>query len=147
MLQPFELRSIPDDRNRGRLFLLQLPCRTKYLVEVAQPVTIARLDGTALEAAVEPLTNIMRAYGLSEQAVHDLLTSNHAVPLAEELAIRLGLVFNAINTLRSGAKVATAVRRAEAMSVDEGVFWLKKLIAEDSPTDAHRRALLMILTE
>lgn len=147
MSHAFELRSIPDDRNRTRLFLLQLPLRTTHLPQVDTVVTIARLDGSAFQATAESLSRILVASGLSEQEVRELMTSGRTVPLAEDLAIRLGLIFNVVHALRSKDKIATALQRTETFSVDDSVFWFRKVVDGSPAAEVHRRALMMILTE
>lgn len=147
MTHAFEIRSIPDEKKRGRLFLIQLPLRTKYMAEVAEPVTVARLDGAALDVATEHLQPLLASADVSGDALAELLTSDRSLPIAEETAIRLGLVFNAVNALRSGAKIETAIQRAAEMPAEEAVFWLRKIVNDRSPTETHRRALVMILTE
>lgn len=117
------------------------------MAEVAEPVTVGRLEGDSLDAALPALHALLASAKLPEDSAHGLLNGERLVPLPEEAAIRVWLVFNVVNALRSGPKIETAMRRAAELSDDDVVFWLRKIISDDSSSESHRRALLIVLTD
>lgn len=144
----FELRFLPDDNNKPRLFLIQLPLRTRHMTSVDAPRTIAHLDGKALTAARPVLGTLLRTANVDEAQISQLFSRDHTLPVSEEVAMRLGLVFQAVNSLRSPDRVQAAIDRISHLDEDDLVYWLKKLTAADSEiVDKHRRALLTVLIE
>lgn len=148
MASAFELRSLPDERNNPRLFLIQLPLRTRHVSSVSVPQTIAFLDGTALDAARPVLGNLLRGANVNEAQVMEALSRDYTIPVDEEIAMRLGLVFHAISSLRSPDRVRTAIDRISRLDKDDLIFWINKLTTADPEmAEKHRRALLFVLTE
>ena len=62
MNTPFELRTLPDERGRARLFLIQLPRSVVRLPAVDEPRTVGRMSDGVLQGVYEVLDDIVRPY-------------------------------------------------------------------------------------
>jgi hypothetical protein len=144
MKTPFELRSLPADKSRGRLFLLQLPYKSERLPTVEVPTTVARIEGAAFKLAQPAIATALAAQGLGAERAAAFLMSDETLVIDETQALRLGLIFNLVNALRSGDKVQQIVEGIALMSEVETAFWLGKITSDTN--DNGRKALIVYLT-
>lgn len=145
MQTPFELRSLPSSRGKSRLFMIQLPVRTTHVESVDVPLTVAKLDGSALETAWPAILDMLADAGLPR---HELsVDDEHTFAIEEALAARLSLVFNAVDSLRSDAKIRGIAQSVSELDMDEVVFWLGKIVGDADNAETHRKALIMILAD
>ena len=119
MANAFELQSFPDGK-KIRYFLIQYPVSTKYLPPVDRPSTIAQIDG----APAETIRGVIR--NLLPDAPPALLQGEAAsIPIDEDQALRLGLVFLASDSLRATHRIQAIVDGALAMSDETAVSWMQ----------------------
>lgn len=152
MAASFELRSLPDERGKPRVFLVQLPLRTKHLDAVADIVTRGRLDGATLELAEDAIVAMLRDAGAtfdrpsSEPGVEPagVFDVDRTLPVGEADAIRLSLIFNAVNSLRSEDKVQAIIDGISAMPIEQATAWMSMISANE---ESGRKALIVYLAE
>lgn len=138
----FELRSLPSSRGKARLFLLQLPFPTQHIDKVDQPTTIGQLDGSALEDAREPLAELLpRQPGLPETQLGE---KDEVLRIEEELALRLALIFNSINRLRSQSKMRKIIKGVQTLPQQAAAYWVQEMARGQQ---AAQKALETLLIE
>lgn len=122
----FDLRSLPDDRSRPRLFLIQLPLRPKRsaLTAVDVPTTLASLEGAGLDFAKAALTLID---GIKNADA--FLGQDSNVRLEEDTGLRVALMCISLSTSRASEKLSTAAKRIMALEASEAQYWFAKLQA------------------
>ena len=145
---PFELRAIPDDRSRSRLFLLQWPRRTGRVRAVERPTTIGTLEGATLRAgwgaiAVILAKNTAWQGEFTEASIDGVDLASSVVPLDEPVAVRLALVFNTLPTLRAIEKVQQLSQGLQRLDDFDTAYWFDKITAD--PDGAATRALAVLL--
>lgn len=139
-MKTFELRSLPDGKKR-RLFFVQLPYRTNVVTPVPKPTTVAMLEGGALDMAAEPIDRLLNL----PEVEHGFLDREALIPIDEDAAIRLGLVFVGINSLRSPERVAKVIEGIQAMPLDRAAMWLAD-ITNDGPDGNMLKAFRVAMT-
>ena len=144
MSTTFELQSLPQDKAKGRLFLVQNPYRTDRIKAVTEPTTIARLEGTAMRLASQVLTGILGAKTLAPADVDGFLAKEGRLALDEAQALRLSLALSVVNTMRSDEKVQQILEGIEKMGPDEVSSWMRMVSDESSQNG--RLALQVFLT-
>lgn len=119
----FDLRSLPDEKARPRIFLMQLPFKTKArLNAVSVPTTLASLEGNALALAKPALGKIM-----GEGKLEEYLVSDSSFVVNEENGIRLLVMFLALSGARASEKVQQAVEAIMKMTQADAEYWIEKL--------------------
>lgn len=136
---------MPTSRGKSRLFVLQLPARTRHLDRVAVPTTLASLDGSSLDTAWPSLAALLTESGAVAH-VHVDLATDQTYSVGEEAAARVALIANATDSLRSDDKIQAVVESVRAMGIEDVAFWLQKIVSDTSNADAHRKALVMVAT-
>lgn len=126
-MNAFELRSLPDKKKR-RLFLIQLPYKTSVIAEVSQPTTLSMIDGAQLEAAsVLILELVADRLSSAPASGKDILDEPFQVAIDEETALRLGLLFASIGTLRSDERIQEIITGVQSLDAQEAGFWLNTI--------------------
>jgi hypothetical protein len=138
MSAAFELRSLPDHKKVDRWFLIQLPVRTRFHSMVDVPTTIARVDGATLEALAPFVAHLL---GRSESA-QGLMGVERTIPVAEESAVRLALVFSIVSARFSHDKFEALVALVNRLPVDEVGFWTKRVSTADEMAEIYRKSFL-----
>lgn len=161
---PFELRFLPDERNRPRLFLLQLPAPTTWVEGVDQPTTVAKLEGANLVTA-EPVLKTIVAAAVAQRMSHDngavhVLTGDEpgsglavlewagfptTIALAEPVAVHIGLLCHGVSSLRSKDRVDEALTAVAVMQPEEVHFW-SRVLASAPDADVRRKRFAAYLT-
>ena len=140
----FELQSFPLDKTKNRLFLVQNPYRTERTKTVAEPTTIAKLDGVAARLAAQVLNGLLSTKVLAAADVEGFLHKEGRVALDETQALRLSLAFSVVTSMRSDEKVQQIVEGIEKMGPDDVVSWMR-MVSDDSSQNG-RLALQVFLT-
>lgn len=130
---PFEIRSLPTKKSR-RLFLIQLPYKTSSMKEVSQPTTIAAIDGSPLDAASGLVLDLVgnKVDASPMEAPGHILDREFTVAIEEDVALRLGLLFASINTLRSDERIQEIIDGVQGLDADEAAFWLGRMAQDES---------------
>lgn len=139
--EAFELRSLPSKRGKARVFLLQLPFPTNHIAKTDEPTTIAELDGSALEDARHALSDLLPRQ--TDVPGQQLGEQDTAVRLDEGTALRLALIFNSINRLRSEEKMRKIIQGVQSLPTDAAAYWVQEMGRD---RQAAQKALKTLLT-
>lgn len=135
-LPHYELRA---KRERGAdmsLEIWQMPASATP--HVKQPVYVAGLRGRNLSLVEHRLLRRLKAVRIS---LHDLPAIDALrVPIDEELAINLGLLFRALAPMRNREHMAAVAAGIEAMTKEEAGYWLGMAMHRKYP----RRVLMAL---
>lgn len=133
----FDLRSLPDDKNRPRLYLMQMPFKPRgiRLTPVEMPVTMGALDGPMIDRVRPALEALMGA-----AKVNDYLGNDRSFAVSEDVGLRLLVLFTALSGARASERLQTAVESIMRLSVDDASYWVEKLrnLATLAPEKAER---------
>lgn len=127
MSHPFELRLLPTERGRQRLYLVQLPYATNVMPAVDKPTTVANVEGKSLSPVIEHLAQIFASVADAPDPV-DLDAGAHSFP-ASEAEVDLFLLVQKVLAGR-GADPKKVVPSLLTKDADEVAFWRKKLEAD-----------------
>lgn len=147
-MTPFEIRSIPAERGRRRLYLVQLPLRTRLIAGVDAPVTIAQIDGATLDAAEGAVAALLELPGegvefLGGASGETPFSSPATYQVEEDLALSLALIFNGVNSLRSEEKIREIVDGVSRMPAEQAKTWVA-MLADNA--EGARKALAVYLS-
>ncbi len=124
----FELRSLPEGRAKQRVFLLQLPHRAEFAKVVEVPTTVGRLDGTSLAATRPSIAAILQNNnGHGVNVADDAFTEDRVYPVGEDAGMRLHLLFEAAQIMRSPEKMQQVGAAIAAMEPYDVTYWHKKI--------------------
>lgn len=130
----FQLEVFPRHGRQYGLALIEAvsPTRTPRLEPELRP--IVRIWGSPMQAVFDRIADAVKRSG---GRASDVRVERRApLPLDEETAVRLGLLFIAIKPLRKSARIE-AIRDATAtMATEEAYYWYSKC----SSVSAGRRA-------
>lgn len=136
VLPRYELRA---KRQRGTdmaLEIWQLPAAATP--HIKQPVYVAGLHGRNLALVEHRLLRRLKALGIN---LHDLPAIDALrVPVDEELAINLGLLFRTLAPMRNREYMAAVATGIEAMAREEAGYWLGMAMHRKYP----RRVLMAL---
>jgi hypothetical protein len=121
----FDLRSIPDDKNRPRVFLIQLPLKPKEarIPPVDMPVSMAYIEGTELKAVRPALEKILGGVDKTDE----FLASDVAVKVKETDGVRLLVLFLTLSGAKNPDKLAQSAVAVMGMELGDAEFWAGKL--------------------
>jgi hypothetical protein len=125
-MQPFAFLSLPAGKKQ-RLYLIQLPFKTNHAVAVQVPTTVATLEAAALEAAADIVTPLLGKGTEGPAAAKAILEKGGMVPVSEEEALRIGLIFAGIEGMRSNERVAQIIEAVKALEASKVSFWMNEL--------------------
>lgn len=133
----FDLRSLPDEKTKPRLYLLQLPYRAKTIridsVEV--PVTLAAIEGDLIDL-LRPMLEKVLGPGKSEE----FLRTDRSFVVKEDLGLQLLVGMLTLAGSRKSERLAKAIPAILRLDTADAEYWYPKLRAanELSPDKAER---------
>lgn len=135
-LPHYELRAKRERGSDMSLAIWQLP--TGATPHIKQPTYIAGLHGRNLSLVEHRLLRRLKALriNLNDIPAIDALR----VPVDEELAINLGLLFRALAPMRNREHMAAVAAGIEAMTKEEAGYWLGMAMHRKFP----RRVLMAL---
>lgn len=136
VLPRYELRA---KRQRGTdmaLEIWQLPAAATP--HIKQPVYVAGLHGRNLALVEHRLLRRLKALRINLQDLPAIDALR--VPVDEELAVNLGLLFRALAPMRNREYMATVAAGIEAMAKEEAGYWLGMAMHRKYP----RRVLMAL---
>jgi hypothetical protein len=144
MSSPFELWSLPDRKKKPRVFLVQMPTPTRHLDGIAQPTTVATIPGGMLDAWA--MIRQMLAAGGSVTP-DDFLAERNVAVLDEEQAIRLLLVLESAEFVRSDERLRAAIESIAEMNPATAVLMVREIACGDEKRAARGRRMLKAYTD
>ena len=127
MNHAFEIRSFPKGSGRPQFFLIQYPLSTRLLEAVQAPTTVAQIDGSSTDFIQETLRSLV------PHAPHDLLEGKTgSAPLEEDAAVRLGIIFAAINSLRSEERIRQIIDGTLELPEERAVAWFGMITGDET---------------
>lgn len=135
-LPHYELRAKRQRGSDMALEIWQLPASATP--HIKQPTYVAGLHGRNLSLVEHRLLRRLKALriNLNDVPVIDALR----VPIEEELAINLGLLFRALAPMRNREHIAAVAAGVEAMTKEEAGYWLGMAMHRKHP----RRVLMAL---
>lgn len=135
-LPHYELRAKRQRGSDMALEIWQLPASATP--HIRQPVYIAGLHGRNLALVEHRLLRRLKSVRID---LHDLPAIDALrVPVDEELAINLGLLFRALAPMRNRENMAAVAAGIEAMTKEEAGYWLGMAMHRKYP----RRVLMAL---
>ncbi len=138
----FELRV---ERDRDASLRLALDERRPRRDERGERIVrVSRLGGDALRAVMEQVHASLRRASYSPSKLDR--DPGEPVPIPEEEAVRLGLLFLTVQPMRKAERIHSIARAVYAMGGEELFYWFGKSSAPREGGRA-RRALRVLLSE
>lgn len=135
-LPHYELRAKRQQGADMALEIWQLPAIATP--HIKQPTYVAGLHGRNLSLVEHRLLRRLKALRIN---LHDLPAIDALrVPIDEELAINLGLLFRALAPMRNRSHMAAVAAGIEAMTKEEAGYWLGMAMHRKYP----RRVLMAL---
>ncbi len=142
----FEVRVIRHGASDTEIQVWRLPSPASP--QLVAPVRLAGLRGRNLELVESRVLQLLRQAGIGFSAHREAV---QARPIAEDDALRLGLLFRALAPMRSRDNIRAVAEGIEAMGREEAGYWLGMAMHRKNPrrvltalrfllTDPHRTA-------
>jgi len=132
----YELRAFREGSTETQLEVWQLPAPASP--HLKEPRRVAGLGGRNLALVEHRVLRSLKAAGLDPTGLRP--AQHRSSPLAEDLALRLGLLFRTLAPMRSRANLVACAEGIEAMGKEEAAYWLGMAMHRKYP----RRVLMAL---
>jgi len=140
-LPSFEVRIIRHGASDTEVQVWQLPSAASP--QIATPTRVAGLRGRNLDLVEHRVLKLLRQAGVGFSPHREHL---EARPLAEDEALRLGLLFRTLAPMRSRDNIRAVAEGIEAMGREEASYWLGMAMHRKNPRRV-LTALRFLLTD
>jgi hypothetical protein len=143
--QPFELRIVPQRDGNYPLALYQRSVESRSADMNGSWRLVVQVWGTPLRAVLDHVLAILKQAGYRPS---DLYRSRRApFLLAEELGVRLALLFLAVKPLRKVSRITEISEQVPGMAVEEAYYWFSKTTDHGSGRRSQKALRILLARE